>query len=380
MILVNLQTMRNLEIIIIGGGLAGLTAGIHLSKIGIKVTIFEKNDFPKHKVCGEYISNEVLSYFDYLDIQLIDLKPTSITKLQFSISDGTSINTKLPLGGFGISRYELDFYLYKKAIANGCKILTEDIEDVTFDKEKFTITTSNGTILNSDFVIGAFGKRSNIDQKLNRYFIQKKTPWLAVKAHYTGVFSNDLVGLHNFEGGYCGVSKVENDKINICYLADYETFKKYKNIEDYQVKVLSKNPILKDILQNSTLLFEKPLSISQISFEEKKAVENHILMIGDTAGLIHPLCGNGMAMAIHSAKIVVELIDKFYKNEITSRQELENQYQIQWDFNFKKRIQTGRLLSKILQKPKLSQFLIQILVIFPFLLPIIIKKTHGKLI
>ena len=52
--------MRNQKIVIIGGGLAGLTAGIHLSKIGLSVQIFEKNDFPKHKVCGEYISNEVL--------------------------------------------------------------------------------------------------------------------------------------------------------------------------------------------------------------------------------------------------------------------------------------------------------------------------------
>jgi hypothetical protein len=70
--------MRNLEIIIIGGGLAGLSAGIHLSKKGISVTIIEKNVFPKHKVCGEYISNEVLSYFDYLDIQLSELKPTCL--------------------------------------------------------------------------------------------------------------------------------------------------------------------------------------------------------------------------------------------------------------------------------------------------------------
>jgi hypothetical protein len=53
--------------------------------------------------------------------------------------------------------------------------------------------------------------------------------------------------------------------------------------------------------KNAVIQFEKPLTISQVSFEEKKC-ENHIIMIGD-AGLIHPLCGNGMAMAIHSAKL-----------------------------------------------------------------------------
>ena len=126
------------------------------------------------------------------------------------------------------------------------------------------------------------------------------------------------------------------------------------------------------------MLFEKPLTISQISFEKKKAIENHILMIGDTAGLIHPLCGNGMAMAIHSAKIVSEFLKKFNSNKIESRYELENLYQKEWDLNFKKRLSTGRLLSNILQKPRLSNLLMQILIVFPFLLSIIIKKTHGK--
>lgn len=370
--------MKNNEIIIAGGGLAGLTAAIHLSKIGFKVIVFEKNDFPKHKVCGEYISNEVLPYFEWLGLHIEDLHPTEITEFQFSTIGGSLINKTLPLGGFGISRYTLDEYLYKKAIANGCKILQESVENISFSENEFTITTSKNTILKSEIVIGAFGKRSNIDLKLNRAFTQHNSPWLAVKGHYMGDFPNNLVGLYNFNGGYCGVSKVEDNKINICYLADYNTFKKYKNIESYQKKVLFKNPQLKEILKNATILFEKPLTISQINFEEKKSVENHILMIGDTAGLIHPLCGNGMAMAIHSAKIVSELIEKFYTNEIKTRVELEQKYTEEWDFNFKKRIRFGKFISLILQKHTLSQVLMRIFVVFPFLLSIIIKKTHGK--
>jgi flavin-dependent dehydrogenase len=370
--------MRKLEIVIIGGGLSGLTAGIQISRNGISVTIIDKNEFPKHKVCGEYISNEVLPYFDYLDIQLSDLKPTTITNLQFSTTDGTSIHTKLPLGGFGVSRYELDFYLYKKAIENGCKIIKDEVEEVTFDKEKFTITTTNGAILCSDFVVGAFGKRSNIDVRLNRNFITKTSPWLAIKGHYSGEFPNDLVGLHNFKGGYCGVSKVENDLINICYLTEYKEFKKYKNITDFQNLVISQNPHLNTLFKHSTLLFEKPICISQISFEEKQCIENHIVMIGDTAGLIHPLCGNGMAMAIHSAKLVSELLIDFSNNEINTRAELEKKYNTLWNYHFKKRLKTGRLLAKVLLKPKLSNVLLRIVILFPFLLQIIIKKTHGK--
>jgi menaquinone-9 beta-reductase len=372
--------MKTTEVTIIGGGLAGLTAGIHLSKFGIQVTIIEKNSYPKHKVCGEYISNEVLPYLKSLNLDIQNLHPTNITKLHFSTKNGKSIFATLPLGGFGISRFVLDEFLCQKAILNGCKMIQENVESIIYSNNQFEIKTNNNITFLSNIVIGAFGKRSNLDQNLNRNFIQKKSPWLAVKAHYSGKFNDSLVGLHNFEGGYCGVSKVENNTINICYLSDYKTFKQHKNIEDYQKKIVSQNPFLKEILENSTLLFEKPLTISQISFEEKKAVENHILMIGDTAGLIHPLCGNGMAMAIHSAKIVSELIEKFIKNEINSRKELEKEYQKQWDFNFKKRLKTGKLLSNLLQKPKLSEVLMRILVIFPFLLSVIIKKTHGKTI
>ncbi|HEY4617979.1 MAG TPA: NAD(P)/FAD-dependent oxidoreductase [Flavobacterium sp.] len=369
---------RNASVIIVGGGLAGLTSAIHLSKIGLSVILIEKNEFPKHKVCGEYISNEVLPYFDWLDLKVSELQPTAICKLRFSTVNGKVINIDLPLGGFGVSRYELDLFLYQKALANGCVILQDTVENIVFSDDRFTVTTLNNTVLESDIVIGAFGKRSNMDQKLERSFIQKKSSWLAVKAHYSGNFPNDLVGLHNFRGGYCGVSKVENDKINICYLADYDTFKQYKNIEEYQNNVVSKNPHMKAIFDSCNLFFDKPITISQISFEKKEAVENHILMIGDTAGLIHPLCGNGMAMAIHSAKIVSGLIGDYFNDEIKSRDELESSYLKHWNFNFRKRLKMGRLLAKILQKQNLSDLLLRILVRFPFLLPIIIKKTHGK--
>ncbi len=369
---------KSFPVVIVGGGLAGLTAAIHLSKIGIQALLIEKNSFPKHKVCGEYISNEVLPYLNWLGLNISGLHPTNITKLQFSTTNGTTINHKLTLGGFGISRYTLDEFLYKKALDNGCEILQETVENIDFKADNFTITTSNNAIINSKIVLGAFGKRSSIDLKLNRNFIQKKSPWLAVKAHYEGDFPNDLVGLHNFKGGYCGVSKVENDTINVCYLANYETFKQFKNIEDYQKEIVSKNPHLKAIFENAILLFEKPLTISQISFEKKQAVENHMLMIGDSAGLIHPLCGNGMAMAIHSAKIASELVAEFYTGEIKSRTDLENQFVEKWNFNFKKRLRAGRFLSSILQKPKLSEALMRILVRAHFLLALIIKKTHGK--
>jgi flavin-dependent dehydrogenase len=368
----------NADVVIIGGGLAGLTCGIHLSKMKLRVVLIEKNEFPKHKVCGEYISNEIKPYLDWLDLKIQVLNPATITQLEFSIPNKKLIHCTLPLGGFGLSRYTLDHHLYKKAIENGCEIIHDTVEDICFEDDLFTITTLKQKTFVTNIAIGAFGKRSNFDQKLQRKFILRKAPWLAVKGHYKGEYPNDLVGLYNFEGGYCGISKVENDIVNICYLVNFETFKKHKNIDDFQVNVIYKNPQLKEFFTNSTPLFDKPLTISQISFEEKTAIENHILMIGDSAGLIQPLCGNGMAMAIHSAKIASELIVEFYTKKSISRKELEEKHIKSWNYNFKKRLKTGRFLASLLQNKKKAAVVMWLLIQFPFILPQIIKRTHGK--
>ncbi|MCC9065372.1 NAD(P)/FAD-dependent oxidoreductase [Flavobacterium piscisymbiosum] len=367
----------NSDVVIIGGGLAGLAGALHLSQSGLTVTLIEKSSYPRHKVCGEYVSNEILPYLNWLDIDILKLHPTEISKFEFSSHKGKIASANLPLGGFGISRYQLDNFLYQKALEKGCLVIKEIVTDVSFDNDLFTISTAN-QVLSAKIVLGAFGKRSNIDQVLSRDFFVKKSPWLAVKAHYYGNFPNDVVALHNFKGGYCGVSKVENDIVNICYLADYATFKKYKNIEDYQRNVLHQNQHLKAVFENGTLLFDKPLTISQISFDKKLPVENHILMIGDTAGLIHPLCGNGMAMAIHSAKIASELILDYYSGKIKSREELEKSYTQQWKKHFGKRLLMGRILAKILRNKTVTNTLVTIAVALPGLLPLIIKQTHGK--
>ena len=367
----------NPDVLIIGGGLAGLASALHLSKKGLKVILIEKNTYPKHKVCGEYISNEILPYFYWLDLDVRELHPTSISNFEFTAQNGKTVKTKLPLGGFGISRYELDCFLFEKAVENGCTILTETVTNVTFENDIFTVTTSE-EILSAKIVLGAYGKRSNIDQVLSREFISKKSPWLAVKAHYKGNFDETLVGLYNFQGGYCGVSKVETDIINICYLADFETFKKYKNIEEYQKSVLYKNKKLKAIFENSTSLFEKPLTISQIAFDKKEPVENHMVMIGDTAGLIHPMCGNGMAMAIHSAKIASELILDFYYGKIENRIEFEKKYIKEWKKHFSKRLFFGRILANALTHKKLTLAMTTVAASIPALLSFIIKQTHGR--
>ncbi|TCD10203.1 NAD(P)/FAD-dependent oxidoreductase [Pedobacter frigidisoli] len=367
-----------IEILIIGGGLAGLTAAIHLQQVGLQVTLIEKQAYPHHKVCGEYISNEVLPYLNWLGIFPENLLPTHITDLQFTSSSGNSITTKLPLGGFGLSRYALDHHLYQIALERGVNILIDAVINTTYCDNHFLIETAGGKIFKANQVIGAYGKRGLMDVKFERNFISKKSPYLAVKAHYRSDFSNNLVSLHNFKGGYCGVSKIENKQLNICYLANYETFKKHKNIAAYQENVLYNNKYLKHVFEQSEMVFDAPLTISQISFEEKEPVFNHILMIGDTAGLIHPLCGNGMAMAIHSAKIVSALLNQHLKGKISTRLQLEQSYRASWYKLFGMRLRMGRILASVLRNDKLESFAMNAITRMPFLLNNIIKQTHGK--
>ncbi|PQB08528.1 FAD-dependent oxidoreductase [Polaribacter filamentus] len=366
------------DIIIIGGGLAGLCNAIHLSKFGKKVVLIEKNEYPKHKVCGEYISNEVLPYLEFLDINPFDFGAVKIDNFQLSTTKNNLISAKLPLGGFGISRYTLDLELSKKAIKNGVKILQDSVVNVDFSEELFHVETKENNTFTSKIAIGAFGKRSLLDVKMDRDFIQKKSPYLGVKIHVKGNFQQDLVALHNFKGGYCGVSKVENNAINLCYITNYSAFKKYKNIDDFQENVVFKNQFLKEIFKNTEPIFDKPLSISQISFETKNPIENHMIMCGDSAGMIHPLCGNGMSMAIQSAQIASKLILNYYKGVNSSRSELEKQYLRQWNKQFKWRLKAGHFIAMLFRKNTIANLLLQVLRRAPFIIPMIIKQTHGK--
>jgi menaquinone-9 beta-reductase len=362
------------DIAILGGGLAGLTAALHLSKSNYKVVLIEKNEYPHHKVCGEYVSNEVLPYLNSLGVDPVAKGAKQIDTLVLFNASGKQVQVKLPLGGFGISRYALDYLLFKQ-LKSKVPVIQDTVTSVDFNKKNFTIATLSKSHFQAKYVIGAFGKRSNLDKSLNRKFFSNKTEWMAIKTHYKATFPENLVALHHFKGGYCGLSQVETGSVNLCYLTKTKAFKPHKNITDFEQQVLSKNPRLKDFLSQAEPVFEKPLTISQISFERKKTVENHIFMVGDSASLIHPLCGNGMAMAITAAKILAEtLIEMKDKPRI----DIEKSYIQKWKATFESRLNYGRVLQTVMMTPFLLTFGLRLAKWNSSLIPRLISKTHGK--
>ncbi len=370
------------DVTIIGGGLAGLALSIQLANKGYAVALFEKEQYPFHKVCGEYISMESWAFIESLGLPLSTMSLPKINKLLVSAPNGNILQHDLPLGGFGISRFTIDNELKKIAISAGVKLFENTrVEQVIFEKDTFYVQVKNNRV-SGKVCVGSYGKRSNLDIKWKRKFLKSADKqlnnYIGVKYHIETEFAPDTIALHNFKDGYCGISKIENNTYCLCYLTNADNLKNNNNsIDEMEKNVLYKNKYLKNILETSTKLYKAPLAISQISFEKKTQVQQHILLCGDAAGLITPLCGNGMSMALHSSKIAGEIINDFLQQKI-SRQQMETNYQNHWQQLFAKRLNAGRLIQRLFGKIWATNIFISILKRCPKLTAKLIKQTHGE--
>lgn len=364
------------QLVVIGGGLAGLCFAIDAKTKGLDVLLIEQKAYPFHKVCGEYISNEVKPYLTSLGIASTLEEAVDINQLKLSNLYGNSLQVDLPLGGFGISRYTLDNALYERAVQVGVEFIHDKVTAIEISSNNKIIHTKNHQI-EAQLILAAHGKRALIDKLLNRKFIAHKTPWVGIKAHFeVPDFDTSIVELHNFHGGYCGISQVENKRINLCALVHTDVFKKYSSITDFVANEMTKNRFVSDFLREANSVFEDYLAISQISFQQKTKYEEGILFIGDTAGLIHPLCGNGMAMAIHSAKIAsTHVINYMIHNNFDL---LAANYKEEWRKTFQHRMKVGAVLQALLLKPKLTNIAMRMLTQTPTLVKTIIRQTHGE--
>lgn len=362
-------------IVIVGGGLAGLVCANLLSQ-SAKVVLLEKKQYPFHRVCGEYISNETIPFLKRNGLYPNFLELPSIRQLWLTSVNGQKAEIDLGLGGFGISRFQLDHFLYQKAKEKGVAVFENcEATQITFQDELFEIETTNKKFT-ADVVIGSFGKRSRLDKTLQRNFIQKKSPYVGIKYHIRTQHPNHVIALHNFKDGYCGISNIEEGKSTLCYLTHRNNVRQFKSIAEMERQVLFKNPYLKKIFSESEFLYEKPETINEISFETKGPIEQHLLMSGDAAGMITPLCGNGMALAIHSAKVVSELVHQFLQGAI-NRSQLENQYAQQWRALFAKRLWAGRQIQNLFGSEWASNLAVNLARYTPSIAQFLVKQTHG---
>lgn len=377
------------DVAIIGGGLAGLALCIQSARAGFRTILFEKEEYPFHRVCGEYISLESWNFLEDLGLPLSDMNLPVIRRLLVSSPNGKTLQHSLPLGGFGISRFTIDHELAQIAEHAGADVVDGvKVTDVSFKGEHFSVKTISrpGRVhfknIEATVVAGSYGKRSNLDVKWHRPFVQHKpnklNNYIGVKYHVTTDHPADLIALHNFSNGYCGISRIEDDKYCLCYLTTAENLQKHNNsIPQMEKEVLCKNPFLAKIFSCADFIMDDPVVISQISFEKKSLVEDHVLMIGDAAGMITPLCGNGMSMALHAGKLAFEEIQRFLNNEVT-RSQMEARYTAQWKKHFASRLRIGRFIQGFFGDPLLSNLLISSVKPFPRVAGWLIRQTHGE--
>jgi flavin-dependent dehydrogenase len=284
----------------------------------------------------------------------------------------------LDLGGFGISRYTFDNFLYEQAVASGVEFFQgEEVQSIHFKTDHFELSTSLRSF-EADLIIGAYGKRSKLDYALNRPFMQRRSPYLGVKYHIRTQHPSDLIALHNFPGGYCGMSNIEEGKTTLCYLSHRDAIKQAGDIHTLEERFLYRNPLLQSVFKDALFLFEKPEVINEISFETKDPVVNHVLMAGDAAGMIAPLCGNGMAMAIRSGKILGDLVIRYTAEKSFSRGMLEQAYTAVWNKHFRDHLRRGRLIQKLFGNDFTSQLAVGLALYVRPLANTIMRNTHGE--
>lgn len=366
----------SVDVAIVGGGLAGAAAAIHLSQRGYRITLLEARSYPHHKVCGEFLSPECnvllrkLGVLDTLPVQFIDTA-------EITAPDGTSWTTRFPADALGISRYTLDMRLAERAEQSGAEVREKTpVNGITGSlNDGFCVTTPDGE-LEASVVLAAHGKRSNLDRALHRHFMDQPQPFVALKNHFWGPPLPRRIELHVFPGGYCGMSEVEDGMTNICLLAREATFQQHSGspkIETFIEWMKGQNPRLGQWLNKAEQIHENWLSIAQIPFIRKSVVHNDILMAGDSAGLITPLAGNGMAMALQGAELASHYIDRFLSGDAGAI----DAYNRHWHRSFGARLRMGRFLQNFMLRPAILSPGLKLINWFPPLGQFFVNQTRD---
>lgn len=332
------------DVIIVGGGLAGCSAATQLAQRGFDVLLLEKSTYPRHKLCGEFLSPEAQHSFETLDVldAVRDAGAHPITQTRVTTPSGAISTNQLPGTALGLSRYVLDDLLAQRAANAEVNVQTgtrvRQIDGTLANG--FSVETPDATHT-ARLVLGAYGKRGLLDRTLDRSFLKESAPYVAFKAHYGGASVPNTIELHSFPGGYCGCSHVENDRLNVCWIARSDALTDAGGSPDAMIdRALRANPALDARLDGLTRLTERFEAVSQVPIGRKTCFAGDVCMIGDTAGMIAPLCGDGMAMALQAADVVTPLAADWLHGRLSDAN-FRDGYRTAWADAFGLRMRLG---------------------------------------
>jgi flavin-dependent dehydrogenase len=316
-----------IDVAIIGAGPAGSTLAAILAKRGRSVALIDRDAFPRDKLCGEFLSYDALPVIHAFGLDLG--KVPEIRRCRV-VARHRSLEFDLPHPALGVSRRLLDAALFDHAVRCGA--------------QGRTATVGSLGEIQAKTIVGAWGRWGRVDAQLQRSFVRDHAHRnFGFKRHYRGPQS-DTIELYSFSRGYLGVSAIENGETNICGLVHESRLRGHRGRWDAFVeKIRSEEEPLDRMYSRYEPAQELFLSSEPVIFRARSAVESGIVMVGDASGLIDPLTGNGMAMAMQSALLAAKHI---------LSGDIEGYRQAHHDF-FAPRIRWSRRVAALLSRPGL---------------------------
>ena len=330
------------DVAIIGAGPAGSTLAALLARRGARVALYDRDAFPRDKLCGEFLSYDALPILQPLGvIDAIDAANAPHIERCRVIGSKRTYEFALPRAARGVSRLFFDDLLLRTAVANGAQ---------RFDGH--TVTSLDE--LDAAVIVGAWGRWGRFDQQLQRGFVRDRSHRnFGFKRHYVATSPTNTIDLYSFRRGYLGVNAVEGNITNICGLVHASRLSGHKGRWDSFVETIREEGAQLDALYAAHRpAQENFLSSEPVIFRARSAVEGGVFMIGDASGVIDPLTGNGMAMAIQSALLAAPHLLRLVETP-SRRAEIEDDYRRAHRRFFAPRIAWSRSVARLLSRPRL---------------------------
>ncbi len=374
------------EATIVGAGVAGCCAAIALRRAGVDVLLLEKSSRRPHRFCGEFVSGEATASLRELGLyeEIMGCCPTRVRRMILYGTGGRPYSLPLAEEGLGISRRAMDSVLLAQAAKLGVRVhegaFVESVSPASDTGYEVRIRSESPRprgAIRSRVVIGAQGKRSNLDRVLGRKFLVERSPYVGVKCHFAGMGRGDNVELYLFPGGYCGVVGIEGDRTNICLLATEQALRQNGGRPEKLIGAARReNPFLAESMRDASPFEDSLLTIGQVSFVPKEQVANGVFMVGDSAGVMAPFLGVGVAGAMRSAVVCADLVSQAMKGKQTLRSAQLN-YERWWHRHYHANRKWGHLASRLLCHPTVGEIGIELLNQLPAVGALIYRKTRS---
>ena len=310
------------DVAVVGAGPAGSSLAIRLAKAGFSVALIEKDRFPRHKLCGEFISPECIDQFKELgvDAGMLHAGGDRISETLFYSEDGDSVCVpsdwfdETAGGALGLSRSEMDMQLIAKAESLGVETFTKTavtgVEQSQSGIQTLKIRRDSGERSNARarVFVDATG-RSRVLTNLVTGKKKERSRWIAFKAHFRNVsMKPGRCEIYFFEGGYGGLSYVENGFANHCFLIRADVAKENGGkAEDVFQNVVLQNERARKAFEGAKREFDwLAVAIDRFGFSGTNPAPN-VFSIGDSAAFIDPFTGSGMLLALQSAELFAEI-------------------------------------------------------------------------